>query len=333
MNNITRTLTAILANTALVWGWCEQEPDANGLVILDATWTKVPVQAFLVCAKLKKVVIPQGVTEFLNSAFYESGLEVIEFDAGSKLETIDNYAFKKCVKLKKVVIPQGVKEILYGAFDSSGLKVIEFEVNSQLEIIDEYAFSGTSIVSIVIPQGVTSFDANKVFGGTPCDDKNVFKPGNTVVNCEIITPTPSPTTMVPTTAAPTTAAPTTSAPTTMAPTTAAPTAAVPTTTVPTEGKDACVNLQKRKCRNTCVFSKRQRQCLPKSTSFEHDCAQYEGKTPCLENKVCKFPHGKCVHRCDGKNARRCRKHKFCNLDKVVNPCFGCHLVTACGPRR
>ena len=26
-------------------------------------------------------------------------------------------------------------------------------------------------------------------------------------------------------------------------------------------------------------------------------------------------------------------HKFCNLDKVVNPCFGCHLVTACGPRR
>jgi len=312
MNNITRTLTAILANTALVWGWCEQEPDANGLVILDATWTKVPVQAFLVCAKLKKVVIPQGVTEFLNSAFYESGLEVIEFDAGSKLETIDNYAFKKCVKLKKVVIPQGVKEILYGAFDSSGLKVIEFEVNSQLEIIDEYAFSGTSIVSIVIPQGVTSFDANKVFGGTPCDDKNVFKPGNTVVNCEIIATTPSPTSM---------------------PTTAAPTTAVPTTMAPTEVKDTCVNLKKRKCKNKCVFSKRQRQCLPKKYSFEHNCAQYEGETPCLEVKVCKFPDGKCVHRCDGKSAQRCRKHKFCNLDKVVNPCFGCHLVTACGPRR
>jgi len=151
-------------------------------------------------------------------------------------------------------------------------------------------------------------------------------------------PTPSPTTMVPTTAAPTTAAPTTmtpttAAPTTMAPTTIAPTTAAPTTMAPTEVKDPCANLKKRNCKNECVFSKRQRQCLPKKYNFEHDCAQYEGKTPCLEIKVCKFPDGKCVHRCDGKSAQRCRKHKFCNLDKVVNPCFGCHLVTACGPRR
>merc|ERR1740139_270318 len=300
----------------------------------------------------------------LEGTFGSSGLEVIEFEVNSQLETIGQFAFFECTELKKVVIPQGVEEIGNGAFYESALEVIEFDVNSQLEIIREWAFYGTFIVSIVIPPGVTSFDANNVFGGTPCDDKNVFKPGNTVVNCEIITPTLSPTiTMVPTTAAPTTAAPTTmapttavpttmvpttaapttagpttaapttSAPTTMVPTTGAPTTAAPTTMAPTELKDACVNLKKRKCRNKCVFSKRQRQCLPKSTSFEHECAQYEGKTPCEENKVCKFPHGKCVHRCDGKNARRCRKHKFCNLDKIVNPCFGCHLVTACGPRR
>jgi len=122
-------------------------------------------------------------------------------------------------------------------------------------------------------------------------------------------------------------------PKTAAPTTAAPTTAVPTTMAPTEVKDPCAHLKKRNCKNECVFSKRQRQCLPKKYNFEHDCAQYEGKTPCLEIKVCKFPDGKCVHRCDGKSAQRCRKHKFCNLDKVVNPCFGCHLVTACGPRR
>merc|ERR1711957_790899 len=56
----------------------------------------------------------------------------------------------------------------------------------------------------------------------------------------------------------------------MAPTTAAPSTAAPTTMSPTEVKDACVNLKKRKCRNTCVFSKRQRQCLPKSTGIEHN---------------------------------------------------------------
>merc|ERR1719246_294109 len=63
------------------------------------------------------------------------------------------------------------------------------------------------------------------------------------------------------------------------PATAAPTTAAPTTMAPTEVKDSCANLKKNKCKNTCVFSKRQRQCLPKSTSLEHDCAQYEGKTP------------------------------------------------------
>merc|ERR1711957_1087054 len=152
---------------------------------------------------IKSILIPQGVYEMLEGTFGSSGLEVIEFEVNSQLETIGQFAFFECAELKKVVIPQGVEEIGNGAFDSSGLEVIEFEVNSQLEIIREWAFYGTFIVSIVIPLGVTSFDANNVFGGTPCDDKNVFKPGNTVVNCEIITPTPSPTiTMVPTTAAP-----------------------------------------------------------------------------------------------------------------------------------
>jgi len=88
MNNITRILTAILANTALVWGVCDQEPDTNGLVIIPATWTSVPVKAFFECSEIKKVVIPQGVVEILYGAFYGSALEVIEFEADSKLEYI-----------------------------------------------------------------------------------------------------------------------------------------------------------------------------------------------------------------------------------------------------
>merc|ERR1740139_1586664 len=99
--------------------------------------------------------------------------------------------------------------------------------------------------------------------------------------------------IAPTTAAPTTMVPSTAAPTTAAPTTMTPTTAAPTTMAPTKVKDPCANLKKRNCKNECVFSKRQRQCLPKSISFEHNCAQYEGKTPCLEIKVCKFPDGKC----------------------------------------
>merc|ERR1711957_1015643 len=99
------------------------------------------------------------------------------------------------------------------------------------------------------------------------------------------------------------------------------TTAAPTTMAPTALKDACVNLKKGKYRNRCVFSKRRRQCLPKNKIFEHNCAQYEGKTSCLEVSVCKFPYGKCVHRCDGKNAQRMQKTPVLQSCKVCKPMF------------
>ena len=37
---------------------------------------------------MKSIKIPQGVTEIQNGAFYESALEVIEFEVNSQLETI-----------------------------------------------------------------------------------------------------------------------------------------------------------------------------------------------------------------------------------------------------
>jgi len=155
MNNITRALTAILANTAFVWGKCAVKPDSDGLVTIPATWTNVPQAAFYECADLKEVVIPRGVTEIFNYAFYKSGLEVILFESNSQLETIGTYVFSYCADLKEVVIPRGVTEISHRAFYKSGLEVILFESNSQLETIGNYAFSETSIVSIEIPK-VTS---------------------------------------------------------------------------------------------------------------------------------------------------------------------------------
>merc|ERR1740124_1242679 len=57
-----------------------------------------------------------------------------------------------------------------------------------------------------------------------------------------------------------------------------------------------------------------------------------GKLRVWKLKFVSFQMGSVYTDAVEKNAQRCRKHKFCNLDKVVNPCFGCHLVTACGPR-
>ena len=57
MNNITKTLAAILANTAFVWGRCDEQPDLNGLVILPATTTMVPVKVSLFSPNIVATVV------------------------------------------------------------------------------------------------------------------------------------------------------------------------------------------------------------------------------------------------------------------------------------
>jgi len=57
MNNFTRALTAILANTAFVWGECAEKPDPDGLVTIPATWTKVPEEVSLFSPNIVATVV------------------------------------------------------------------------------------------------------------------------------------------------------------------------------------------------------------------------------------------------------------------------------------
>jgi len=301
--------------------------------------TELGKSAFRGCVELKSIEIPASVKNVGDYTFDGTvNLASVTFAAGSVVTELGRSAFANCYSLKSIEIPASLKIISVATFDSAvNLASVTFAAGSSIQSLGQYAFADTSIETIKLPDGLrdlggyvfsSSFLQNIIlpnsitskgygadyFNDTCVEDLEAVdaffsvetKPTNLIIcNCVQVA-------NIFECRAFDTAAP---------------------TTAPTEVQDSCANLKRKKCKNNCIFSKRQRQCLPKSTSLEHDCSQYEGKTPCLEVKVCKFPHGKCVHRCDGKNARRCRKHKFCNLDKVVNPCFGCHLVTACGPRR
>jgi len=99
-------------------------------------------------------------------------------------------------------------------------------------------------------------------------------------------------------------------------------------------KDLCANLKKKQCNTKCVWGpKKVKACLVKKEIFEHDCAQYTKKSLCKEEKYCKFVDRRCFHNCDGLAKKKCIKAQHCKPAKIANPCFGCQLVTTCGPIR
>eukprot|EP00588_Corethron_pennatum_P017940 CAMPEP_0194305798 /NCGR_PEP_ID=MMETSP0171-20130528/3146_1 /TAXON_ID=218684 /ORGANISM="Corethron pennatum, Strain L29A3" /LENGTH=227 /DNA_ID=CAMNT_0039057429 /DNA_START=101 /DNA_END=780 /DNA_ORIENTATION=+ len=140
--------------------------DADGVVTIPADWTVIPEDAFRYCDDLKKVLIPAKIRAIENNAFYFSGLEVIEFAAGSELVSIGKWA-------------------------SSFTNIVTLDIPSTVTSLGERAFWESKIISINIPSSVAAFDAENVFQDTPCDNKDVFQPGTAVENCEVVTKPPT----------------------------------------------------------------------------------------------------------------------------------------------
>lgn len=108
---------------------------------------------------VKKIVITDDVTNLDASAFYNCrNATEVEFEDGSKLETIGNNAF--CyTSIIKVTIPASVKTIGQNAFSSSqSLTAVHFAADSKLETIGNYAFNNCTSLKTIdkIPASVTS---------------------------------------------------------------------------------------------------------------------------------------------------------------------------------
>lgn len=100
---------------------------------------------------LKKIVIPDCVTEIMNEAFYrcENLNEVV---LPYKLKKIGTYAFCRCTNLKNVEFNPYLKEIDRYAFDTSGLKSVHIPKNVQF--VSYSAFCNIdSLESVVIDNG------------------------------------------------------------------------------------------------------------------------------------------------------------------------------------
>ncbi|MCR5122389.1 MAG: leucine-rich repeat domain-containing protein, partial [Ruminococcus sp.] len=104
--------------------------------------------------EIKKVIIGDGVTNIVGSAF--SGcMELDSVTIPNTVTSIGEKAFSLCTSLKSIAIPDGVTSIEQAAFFwCTSLESVD--IPSSVRNIDDFAFDNcASLTSITIPDGVT----------------------------------------------------------------------------------------------------------------------------------------------------------------------------------
>lgn len=169
------------------------------IVFEEETYT-IPYGALMNCSSIEEIVIPDTITVIGAEAFYGcTGLQDVNIPNG--VATISDSAFLGCTNLVYITIPDSVTKIGLSAFkDCVSLTSVTF--GNGLQTLGSYAFSGTSVMEIAIPYGVTelsSFPYNdSSFCGAEKLKKVIFEygtniiPDNALKNCtsveEIILP-------------------------------------------------------------------------------------------------------------------------------------------------
>ena len=121
----------------------------NGIMVFS-----IGKEAFIGCASLTSVEIPDSVTSIGEKAFSDcKGLTSVEIP--NRVISIGRFAFAGCSGLTSVEIPNGVTSIRAGAFN--GCKSLaSVGIPDSVTSIEDDAFSGcTSLTSVKIPDYVT----------------------------------------------------------------------------------------------------------------------------------------------------------------------------------
>ncbi len=135
----------------------ENTPKLKSITLPDSM-EHIGLNAF-VGSSIESIKIPKKVYIIGESAFENTVIDSVEFEEGSKLETIREWAFKGCNNLKSIIIPASVTTI--GAYAFSGctnLTSVTFEEGSKLETLDT-SFYNSGITEITIPKSVKKIES------------------------------------------------------------------------------------------------------------------------------------------------------------------------------
>ena len=108
--------------------------------------------AFYDCSELENVDIGSGVEDIGESAF-SNCVSLTEIEIPDSVLTIGLKAFQFCIKLESVIIGNGVLIIGEQAFHGCN-SLTEIEISDSVIVIGDWAFSETSLVNVIIPDGV-----------------------------------------------------------------------------------------------------------------------------------------------------------------------------------
>lgn len=119
--------------------------------------------AFEGCSSLMDIQIPDYVRTIGPCAFYDAGLECVEF--GKRVAVIDSDAFCACEHLDHVRLPASVRE-LHGSF-ASCRSLADLHLNEGLRRLGYNEFFGCdSLKEVVVPTSVSEI-GEKAFEGCP----------------------------------------------------------------------------------------------------------------------------------------------------------------------
>ena len=139
--------------------------------------TEIGNYAFLSCASLKEIVIPEGVISIGSSAFnYCTSLKEVVIP--QSVTSIGTSAFQSCTSLAEIVFPESVTSLSIDAAAFSLCTSLErVTLPKGVTAIGTQAFrSCISLTEIVIPEGVTTIGEGAFFG---CDNlTTVYYRGN-----------------------------------------------------------------------------------------------------------------------------------------------------------
>ena len=99
------------------------------------------------CGVLKTIHVPSTVTSIGALAFYQSTVEVMTFQPGSKLTKVGRDAFNGATKLQRLVLPEGVITIDTSAFDSAS--ATELVLPASLAKLGTVVFNRADVDTII----------------------------------------------------------------------------------------------------------------------------------------------------------------------------------------